>query len=720
MLNVLNCLIYSHDIKLVMMAAFLCFVGTAMSMKLHSRTLNAVGSEAIGWTFLTAVSAGTSIWATHFIAMLGFHSPAPVTVEPVLTIVSLLVAIAGTGVGILVGISRFGRLAPLFGGAIIGVAIAGMHYIGMFAYRVEGIIVWDQTFINVSLVAAIGFSAAAFHVAHKNRNEHDEAWAAVILFLGIVILHFTGMTAFTVVPLSSSVPGMDSGAFEAMALSVAIACLLIAGAGMSSYLIDSRVRSQSDEQIRYLALYDQLTGLLNRTSYNQRLDEALAAAANSKCEVAVVAIDLDRFKEINDNRGHAAGDEALRIVSRRLQAIFTGNAHIARIGGDEFAAVIPCPDRELLQSFLEEVATAISLPLFIEGAHFRVFSSIGVAIFPENGSTRETLLNNADMAMYSAKSDRQEKICYYNQELDNKIRATRVLVDDLRQAIGTDQLYLCYQVQTSMETNEILSYEALMRWRHPEQGMISPAVFIPLAEENGLILQLGEWALRQACGDASRWQPAYKVAVNVSGVQLNQQDLPTLVRQVLEETGLPPSQLELELTETAVVNDKVRSLEVIRQIKELGVKIALDDFGVGYSSLETLRVFPFDKIKLDRFFVESIEREPQCLAIVRAVLTLGKSLEIPILAEGIETREQLRILASEGCDEGQGFKIGKPLPNAELAGIGGPRSVDLAEATDQSIERLRQILQIAQLRPESDSQNAGVPGLSYLPIAEAS
>ncbi len=513
---------------------------------------------------------------------------------------------------------------------------------------------------------------------------------------------------------------MDSGAFEAMALSVAISCLLIAGAGMSSYLIDSRVRSQSDEQIRYLALYDQLTGLFNRTSYNQRLDEALAAASNAKSDVAVVAIDLDRFKEINDNRGHAAGDEALRIVSRRLQAIFTGNAHIARIGGDEFAAVIPCPNREVLRGFLKEVATAISLPLLIEGAHFRVFSSIGVAIFPENGETREALVNNADMAMYSAKSDRLEKICYYNQELGNKIRATRVLVDDLRQAMGTDQIYLCYQVQTSMETNEILSYEALMRWRHPEQGMISPAVFIPLAEENGLILQLGEWALRQACNDASRWQPAYKVAVNVSGVQLNQQDLPTLVRQVLEETGLPPSQLELELTETAVVNDKVRSLEVIRQIKELGVKIALDDFGVGYSSLETLRVFPFDKIKLDRFFVESIEREPQCLAIVRAVLTLGKSLENPILAEGIETREQLRILASEGCDEGQGFNIGRPLPNNELAGIGGPRSIDLAVATDESIERLRQILHIAQRGPQSDSETSGVPGSSCLPIAEAS
>lgn len=719
MLNVINCIIYSHDIKLVMMAAFLCFVGTAMSMKLHSRTLNAVGSEAVGWTFLTSVSAGTSIWATHFIAMLGYHSPAPVTVEPVFTILSLLIAIFGTGCGIFIGISRFGRAAPIVGGAVVGIAIASMHYIGMFAYRIDGIIVWDQTYIIGSLVASVGFAAIAFHIAHKNRNEHDEAWAAVILCMGIVSLHFTGMAAFTVVPMSSSVPGMDSGAFEAMALSVAISCLLIAGAGMSSYLIDSRVRSQSDEQIRFLALYDQLTGLLNRTSYNQRLDEALTTAASTNTEVAVVAIDLDRFKEINDNRGHAAGDEALRIVSRRLQVLFTGNAHIARIGGDEFAAVVPCMERDVLQGFLEEVATAISVPLFIDGAHFRVFSSIGVAIFPENGATRETLLNNADMAMYNAKSERDDKICYYNQDLGNKIRANRALVDDLRQAIGTDQIYLCYQVQTSMETNEILSYEALMRWRHPEQGMISPAVFIPLAEENGLILQLGEWALRQACSDASRWQPAYKVAVNVSAVQLNQQDLPGLVEEVLQETGLPPAQLELELTETAVVNDKIRSLEVIRKIKQLGVKIALDDFGVGYSSLETLRVFPFDKIKLDRFFVESIEREPQCLAIVRAVLTLGKSLEIPILAEGIETREQLRILASEGCDEGQGFNIGRPMPNDQLAGIGGPRSIDLAQSTDESIERLRQILTFARRLPENAAPNDGAIGGSHPPIAEA-
>jgi diguanylate cyclase (GGDEF)-like protein len=678
MMSVVSCIAENHDLKLVVLAAILCVSGVAVSFKLHRRTLGTQGAQVFGWVFLTAVSAGTSIWSTHFVAILGYRADVPVTFDPVMTIVSLLIAIIGTAIGICVAISKFSKFAPAVGGALVGIAIAAMHFTGMFAYRASGLVIWDEAYIAAALVTVVIFGAAAFQVAKSDPWKQGTLLANVLLCVAIVGLHFTAMTAFQVIPLDFTGGSIDATAFDAMALSIAIACLIIAGAGLASYLIDGLNRSQSDESIRYLALHDQLTGLPNRASYTHFVDVQLKNAQNLKTKVAIVGIDLNRFKAINDTWGHGAGDKALQIVAERLQELARNNRYFARIGGDEFAAVKSFTNQEDLHLFLSSIQAAIHQPMLIDGADMMLDSSIGVAIFPNDGTTREVLVNNADLAMYRAKTEGPQRICYYDQELGDQVRSNRAMIDDLRIAIENDQLEVYYQVQTSIETGDILSYEALLRWTHPEHGRISPATFIPLAEESGLILQIGEWVLRRACADAARWNPGYRIAVNVSAVQLNQQDLPTLVHEILLETGLSPERLELELTETALIKDKGRSLNVIRRIKALGVKVALDDFGVGYSSLETLRLFPFDKIKLDRFFIESLAREPQCLAIVRAVLALGRSLDIPILAEGIETEEQWTILASEGCDEGQGFSIGRPIPNHQLEAAGGPRTVDEA------------------------------------------
>jgi EAL domain-containing protein (putative c-di-GMP-specific phosphodiesterase class I) len=276
--------------------------------------------------------------------------------------------------------------------------------------------------------------------------------------------------------------------------------------------------------------------------------------------------------------------------------------------------------------------------------------------------------------MYRAKTDPSQSVCYYDTEIGAAVRDRRVLANDLRHAISNDELDVHYQVQTSVTDGAIRGYEALLRWTHPERGAISPARFIPLAESNGLILALGEWVLRRACKDASRWEPGYKVAVNLSSVQLAHTNLPDLVARVLKDSGLQADRLELELTETAVVKDKVRSLDFIQQIKALGVSVALDDFGTGYSSLDTLRTFPFDKIKLDRSFVEGLNSDERALAIIRAVLALGRSLSIPVLAEGIETSDQLALLRSEACDEAQGYLLGRPIPVGKLAAEGGPQA----------------------------------------------
>jgi EAL domain-containing protein (putative c-di-GMP-specific phosphodiesterase class I) len=277
------------------------------------------------------------------------------------------------------------------------------------------------------------------------------------------------------------------------------------------------------------------------------------------------------------------------------------------------------------------------------------------------------LIGNADLAMYRAKADPGKAICFYESNLDAAARERQVLARDLRRAIELEQFELHFQVQVSVATAAACGYEVLLRWRHPERGMVPPMEFIPLAEENGAIIEIGEWVLREACRRAVSWKEPHKIAVNLSAIQLAQKELPRLVHEILIETGLSPTRLELEITETAIVTDKARALHVLRQIRAFGVTIALDDFGTGYSSLDTLRSFPFDKIKLDRLFMKEVETNPQSKAIVRAVLALGKSLDVPILAEGVETADQLELLRREGCDEAQGYLLGRPQPDDSMS-----------------------------------------------------
>jgi predicted signal transduction protein with EAL and GGDEF domain len=342
---------------------------------------------------------------------------------------------------------------------------------------------------------------------------------------------------------------------------------------------------------------------------------------------------------------------------------------VARVGGDEFVAMLRFAARGELINLVERLQRALEEPLELGSFNARVGASIGVAVYPDDAIEADGLTNNADLAMYRAKSAGSTAPCFYDAALDEVIRERRELANDLRAAIEAGDLHVHYQVQTSLTTGAATGYEALVRWTHPIRGSVSPAEFIPLAEEHGLILALGDWVLRRACADAAGWEHKSKVAVNVSPMQLNHPELPRRFHEILLETGLPPRQLEIELTETAIISNRDQSLHVLRQIKALGVGVALDDFGTGYSSLETLRAFPFDKIKLDRLFVHELDSSPQAVAIVRAVLALGRSLDIPILAEGIETESQFQVLQREGWDEAQGFLLGRPAPLSPTLGL---------------------------------------------------
>jgi diguanylate cyclase (GGDEF)-like protein len=410
---------------------------------------------------------------------------------------------------------------------------------------------------------------------------------------------------------------------------------------------------------------DLLTGLPNRAGFKAELERRIESARAAGAQLGFCVIDLNRFKEINDVHGHRAGDEVLALLARRMREAIGPHELVARLGGDEFVALTQFTDQSQLTAFADRLDAELKAPLRLANFEARVGASIGVAVYPCDAQDAEMLANNADLAMYRAKSEGAPGPCYYDSELDQAVRDRRELAGDLRQAVHRDELEVHYQVQTKAATGEITGYEALLRWTHPQYGEIPPSIFIPIAEENGLILEVGEWVLRRACLDAAQWDHASKVAVNVSPLQLAHIDLPQLVHEVMLETGLPPRRLEIELTESAIMADRSRALHVLRQIKALGVGIALDDFGTGYSSLETLRVFPFDKIKLDQFFAAELEGSPESRAIIRAVLALGKSLSIPVLAEGVETNEQLEILLREGCDEIQGFLIGYPSASAQ-------------------------------------------------------
>ncbi|WP_029935345.1 putative bifunctional diguanylate cyclase/phosphodiesterase [Sphingomonas sp. UNC305MFCol5.2] len=666
MIDVAMCIGRDHDPWLVLLAVFVCCTGAFAIMQMFGRAQVTHGAHRIAWLFLTAVGAGATIWCTHFVAMLAYRAGVPVRLDPVLTIVSLIAAIIGTGVGFGIAVSRRGRLYSVVGGGVVGLAISGMHFTGMAAYRVDGLVEWRIPYVAASVLCSVVFAGAALGVFTSPRiGRHRVAAGTALLVTAIATLHFVAMTALRITPLRLSTAPLEPQQMHALALATALVGLVVITAGVSAALIDRWTRSDAMDRLHHMAMNDALTGLPNRVNFQLELKHQLEIARANGGQLGVVAIDLNHFKEINDVHGHQAGDQVLLLVAQRMASQLGRNEMIARFGGDEFVALICFEHRAQLTAFTDRLKTVLETPLALGQFEARVGASFGVAVYPTDAGDAETLMNNADLAMYRAKTQRSPAPCYYDAPLDEAIRDRRELANDLRIALDQGALELHYQVQTSVATHAVTGYEALLRWTHPIRGSIAPSLFIPIAEENGLILSLGEWVLRRACSDAIGWPHDAKVAINVSPMQLIHADLPRLFHQVLIDTGLPPRRLEIELTETAIIADRDRALHVLRQIKAMGIGVALDDFGTGYSSLETLRAFPFDKIKLDRLFVSELEHSPQAVAIVRAVLALGKSLAIPVLAEGIETERQLGVLQREGCDEVQGFLLGYPQALAE-------------------------------------------------------
>jgi diguanylate cyclase (GGDEF)-like protein len=429
-------------------------------------------------------------------------------------------------------------------------------------------------------------------------------------------------------------------------------------------------REESQARSQYLAYHDSLTGLGNRLLFKEQLEEALKDVSVASHPLAVLFLDLDGFKAVNDTLGHSIGDLLLKSVAAKLRDILPRTDRIARLGGDEFAILqISAAQPGSSIALAEKIIEVVGQPNSIDGHDVTVGASVGIAVARPGDINTENFLKSADLAMYSAKSDGRGTYRMFDPEMDAIVQARRLLERDMRTALAQDGFRLFYQPLVNLQTKKVTAFEALMRWQHPERGMVPPSDFIPVAEEMGLIVQLGEWALRQACAEATEWPDGICVSVNLSPLQFAKGNLVSSVMSALASAGLPASRLELEITESVLLEKSERNITILNQLRDLGVRISMDDFGTGYSSIGYLRSFPFDKIKIDQSFVRDLLVDEGSLAIVRAIAGLGVSFGMITTAEGVETEEQMRCLNLEGCIEVQGYLYSRPVPADEIAGV---------------------------------------------------
>jgi diguanylate cyclase (GGDEF)-like protein len=657
---------FAYHQLLVLVAGAVCLFGTWVGMRHFARARATTGSTRYGWLFMASVGTGAALWASTFISILALDPSLNSGFEPVSTALVLVIGIVACLVGFEIG-SRHFTLAPELGGLVMGAGILAMHFLGLKAWHVAGTTRWNLYGVAMTFVLGLGLSALAVNRANRPVTRWCRHGAAIVLAFMICVMHY----ALTVSTTTLSDPSVALASYlipaDMLGFAVVAAVLLVMGSGFSTYIIDLRSRTESADRIHQLSFNDTMTGLPNRIAFNERLAFDAAEAHEKAHKLAAFSIDLDGFKDVNDVFGHSAGDLLLIEVAGRMRRLLGPGEFLARQSGDEFLGLQTSGNHpQDAHAFAGRIAGAFAQPFQVQGQIVSLTASIGFSIFPIDTPERDQVLSNAKLAMYRGKSRQRGSICQYQREMDDTARARRALSRELQTATERCELELHYQLQASLGDGKICGAEALMRWRHPKRGMISPAEFIPLAEETEAIIAMGAWALRTACRDAALGKIPGTIAVNLSPVQFIREDLAETIHAILLDTGLPPKRLEVEVTESTIMSDQTRGLHILRKLKAMGISVAMDDFGTGYSSLATLHAFPFDKIKLDQSFVKRLPDDAAAAAIVRTVLALGDSLGIPVLAEGIETEPQWQFLARAGCAKGQGYLFARPVALAQL------------------------------------------------------
>ncbi len=676
----------SYNPLLVAASLFVAILASYTALDMAGRITTAQGRAARWWLAGGASAMGVGIWSMHFIGMLAFSLPIPLGYDPAITLLSLLIAIASSVFALwLVCQENLPWSRLTLGAILMGLGIASMHYTGMAAMRMVPLIHYIPSLFILSIVIAIVASGAAlwiaFHLRHPgSRVRRYRAAAGVVMGIAIVGMHYTGMAAaqFSLGSICVAASGgVNTGWLALLVIIVTMAILAIA---LIISVLDLRLESrtsklavslaEANEELTYLALHDNLTKLPNRALLEERLKHAIGYAAREKRPFALMFLDLDGFKAVNDAYGHSVGDLLLVEVAKRIESRIRMQDTISRVGGDEFVFVGDVGEPEAAAALAEKLLVIIREPFQIGGHDLRMSVSIGIAMYPGNGANQHELLTNADAAMYHAKSLGRDSYRFFEASMNAHVQAHLELTQDLRRAVDRHELILYYQPKFEAPNGPAIGVEALVRWEHPARGLIQPDDFIPLAEKTGLIIPIGEWVLDEACRQMREWHDSgrqnWTMAVNLSPVQFGHAELIQMVQATLERHKLVPHCLTLEITESTAMRDADASVVILQRLHEMGVRIAIDDFGTGYSSLLYLKRLPASELKIDRGFVSNLEHDSEDRAIVSAIVALGQTLDLKIVAEGVETVAQQEFLTEMGCDSLQGFLFGKPMPPAQF------------------------------------------------------
>lgn len=675
-------LIGNYTPSLVLISIFVAILASYTALDLAGRIATAKGRTAYLWIAGGGLAMGVGVWSMHFIGMLAFHLPIELGFDIPITLLSLLIAILASGFALwLVSQAQLPMLQLGFGALIMGAGISGMHYCGMAALRMQPGIAYDPARLAWSLLIAFSASAAALWIAFRLRQQTPyvrlfRAGAAVFMGMAIAGMHYTGMSAAMFADGSFCGAIGDGLQVDGLDKLVLVASLAVLSIALLTSVLDARLESRTAElsqslsvanrELTQLALHDTLTGLPNRVLLADRIEQAMRHVQEHGGYFALMFMDLDGFKPVNDAYGHYMGDQLLRQVALRLRGDMNSLNTLARIGGDEFVLLVELPEPDDASAFAAKQVALISQPFIVAEHSMQISASIGIALFPGNGETQHELLMNADAAMYHAKAAGKNGYSFFDASMNTNARNQLQMLQDLRVGLKEEQFCLFYQPKFDAVTGQPIGAEALLRWYHPEQGLLLPDKFIGIAEKTGLIIPIGEWVLNEACRQMSVWHGLghnhWRIAVNLSALQFCHVGLVHSVASALELHRLPANSLTLEITETTAMSDADASMAVLQQLADMGVDLSIDDFGTGYSSLMYLKRLPANEIKIDRGFVRDLEHDSDDAAIVSAIVALGQALGLRIVAEGVETDMQQSFLTKLGCDSLQGFLLGHPLP----------------------------------------------------------
>ena len=706
-----------YDVTLTILSLLIAILLTGAGLTM---ALGAFGQKTAA--VIGGAVVGGGVAAMHFTGMLALEVPARITWSPDLVMASIALGIVCAVFALYVAAQPDMRGRTLIATALLTLAIVSMHFTAMSAVllvpdptRVAGSLSLSPTSLSLVVAGAAAIILGMCFVAAIGDSRSKDKLRRQKLLLDAALANMSqGLCMFDpdgrIVLFNEryqELTGLSAAALEGHSLLDVIKSRVLPGSpeefvaqvvaamregktntrviettdgrtlrvieqprqegGWVSTLEDITEWQKAQAQISHMARHDALTNLPNRRLFRERLEDALRRITRGE-QVAVFCLDLDRFKEVNDSLGHPVGDELLKEVARRLSECVREGDTVARLGGDEFAIVLVGSELRVAETsaLANRLSEAISAPCTIQDHQLIIGATLGISVAPDDGSDPDQLLKNADMALYRAKGDGRGSYRFFEAGMDARAQARRFLELDLRTAISRGEFEVYYQPLLDIKTNNIICFEALLRWNHPQRGLSLPSEFISLAEETGLIIPIGDWVLRTACADAARWPRDVRVAVNISPAQFKSRNLVASVSTALSAAGLAANRLELEITESVLLQDTEATLATLHKLRALGLRISMDDFGTGYSSLSYLRSFPFDKIKIDRSFVSELAVRGDSMAIVRAVTGLGRSLGISTTAEGVETSEQLALLRSEGCNEVQGYLFSPARPAAEV------------------------------------------------------